>query len=267
MIKLMTPILFVLFAVPALAQNYPEVSSSTTHINFANRYGSPLFPGQVGEAKVTLSIARGPVTFKQISPLCIPKPGAPGEYAAECDDVKMDKGCTGTWQTGDQCTITFSIVADGDDNRCDVTGPNPAYSDGCEGIIQIKVPNSPNIIRINYSYQWADPAPQIRVTPARLSFPETSVSTDEPPTMTSEILNPGNVPLNISSIAITSGTAFAIESMDCPNPLPAQQSCDVTVSFTPTKVGPNNGTIRISDNSGNPNAPKNIYLIGTGMKP
>ncbi len=245
------------------AQSYPNMVPSTSQIAFANPDGTPLFPGQTGQAQVTFTIENGPITFKTHDVFCITNPGGK-EYMAECDDVTMDAGCTGTWQTGDQCTITYSFLADGDDNRCNVTGTSPAYPDGCEGTVQVKVPNSPNIVPINYSVQTFNPAPQMKVVPSKLAFPATTIGTDDPPTMTTEILNSGNVDLSIFTVTVTTGaTVYAITSNDCPNPLPAQMSCDVTVSFTPIKKGTSDGKITVTDNAaGHPSMI--IYLSGTG---
>ena len=262
-VKYVAVILALLFiAGTAGAQNYPNMVPSTSQIAFANPDGTPLYPGQTGQAQVTFTIQNGPLTFKTRDAFCIVKPGGK-EYMAECDDVTMDAGCMGTWQSGQECTITYSFLADGDDNRCNVTGTSPAYPDGCEGTVQIKVPNSPNIVPINYSVETYDPNPQMKVIPAKLNFPPTLVGTDSPPSMTSEIVNSGNVALAISNIALANGPAYMITSNDCPNPLPAQMSCDVTVSFTPTKTGPNDGKISLSDNAAN-HPPSDIYLSGTG---
>jgi len=262
----MTAAILLLPFAAAHAQSYPNMIPSMTQIVFANPDGTPLFPGQSGQAQVIFTIENGPITFKTRDPFCIAKPGGK-EYMAECDDVTMDAGCMGTWQTGQRCTITYSFLADGDDNRCNVTGNDPAYPDGCEGTVQVKVPNSPNIVPINYSVETYGPNPEMKVVPSKLVFPATTVGTDDPPTMTSEIVNSGNVDLAISSVTLTTGApAYAIASNDCPNPLPAQQSCDVTVSFTPTKIGPNGGKITIMDNvAGHPSMI--IYLSGTGTAP
>lgn len=155
-------------------------------------------------------------------------------------------------------------MADGDDNRCNVTGTSPAYPDGCEGTVQVKVPNSPNIVPINYSVATYSPNPEMKVVPSKLAFPATTIGTGDPPTMTTEILNSGNVDLSIFTVTVTTGaTVYAITSNDCPNPLPAQMSCDVTVSFTPIKKGTSDGKITVTDNAaGHPSMI--IYLSGTG---
>lgn len=83
----------------AHAQSYPNMVPSTSQIAFANPDGTPLFPGQTGQAQVTFTIENGPITFKTHDVFCITNPGGK-EYMAECDYVTMDAGCTGTWQTG-----------------------------------------------------------------------------------------------------------------------------------------------------------------------
>jgi hypothetical protein len=104
----------------------------------------------------------------------------------------------------------------------------------------------------------------MKVVPSKLAFPATPVDTDSPPTMTSEIVNSGNVDLAVSNVTVTTGAAaYVITLNDCPNPLPAQQSCDVTVSFAPTKTGANDGKISIADNAAN-HPTMTIYLSGTG---
>jgi large repetitive protein len=239
---------------------YPSMTPSATHINFANPDGSPLFPGQVGQVPITFTVTQGPITYKQQGPLCIRKNPSDTEYFNECDDITLTGG-TGTYQTGDQFTVMAGVGADTDDLYCDPFGSKPAYVDGCEGIIQIKVPNSPTIIAISYSFQWANPAPQITISPTNLAFPSTPVG--EFTQIESTIYNPGDVPLAISSIGVTSGTEFT-QVDDCPSSLPVRQSCNVTVTFTPTKGGLSTGVISIVDNDSNNEAPKSISLSGTG---
>jgi hypothetical protein len=259
-----------LLALPfaAHAQNYPQMVPSTAQINFANPDGSALFLGQVGTAQVTFTIENGPITFKQNSAYPIELAGSPGPYTAEADDVKMDQGCRGVWQTGDTCTITFSVEADGDDQRCDPNSvnPPPAYPNGCDGFIQIKVPNAPSPTLIAYSYQFASAVPRLSVSPVTLAFGDVNMG-ETSATLTSEIKNTGDVPLQLA-IGAPSNAAFAIVANECPNPLPSQQICDVTVSFTPAKTGAASAKIPLTDNASPPSDyPDVIRLSGTGVQP
>jgi len=251
-----------------------QLTPSTTQINFANADGTPLAPGQTGYAAVTFTISSGPMKIGQSSPLCIPAIAGANEYTSECDDVEMDHGCVGTWQAGQQCTTTFRLLADTDDNECDVNGPNVAYPGvGCRGIIQIRVPNVPfnglyqTVLQINYTYQWFNPKPSIKITPTTLNFPSTQIGTSTPPTLEFQILNPDDAPLNLNSVMITAGKAFIITTNNCPNQLLSLQSCSAIVAFNPTTTGLNSGTITVSDNDTNTNAPTKIQLQGAGLSP
>jgi sugar lactone lactonase YvrE len=251
-----------------------QMTPSTTRINFANADGTPLAPGQTGYAAVTFTIGSGPMKIGQSSPLCIPAVAGADEYTSECDEVEMDEGCVGTWQAGQQCTTTFRVLADTDDNECDVNGPNVAYPGvGCRGIIQIRVPNVPfnglyqTILQINYTYQWFNPKPAIKISPTTLNFPNTQIGMSTPPTLEFQILNPDDAPLNLNSVMITTGKAFTIVANNCPNQLLSLQSCSATVSFNPTNTGLNSGTITVSDNDTSNNAPTTIQLQGTGLSP
>jgi hypothetical protein len=273
MMKTLALLVYLLLACAAHAQNNTSnVTASTTKINFANPNGTPLAPGQTGRATVTFKFNAGPIKLSQTSTQCINLPGGT-EYTSECDDTEMDKGCVGTWQAGQQCTTTFSVLADHDDERCDLNAPNVAYPGiGCQGILQIRIPNVPNnglysILKIQYGYQYFNPNPTVRITPSNYTFPATEMGTEDPPTMTFEIMNVDDATLTLNNIAVTAGSpAFTITANDCPAQLTSRKSCDVQVSFSPTTVGTNAGTVTISDNDTNPNATKAVNLVGKGTK-
>ncbi len=79
-------------------------------------------------------------------------------------------------------------------------------------------------------------------------------------TKTATVTNPNSVGLTISSVA-TSGD-FAVVTDGCTGVLPANSSCTVTVSFTPTMQGPETGGLIITSNA--KNSPATITLKGTG---
>jgi hypothetical protein len=73
-------------------------------------------------------------------------------------------------------------------------------------------------------------------------------------TETGTLTNGGLIPLLISSIAYSGPTDF-VESNNCPiapNRLAVASSCTVSVSFTPTLVGSESGTITVTGNTGTP---------------
>lgn len=72
-----------------------------------------------------------------------------------------------------------------------------------------------------------------------------------PNTQTGTLTNVGQAPLAISSI-VYSGAADFVESNNCPiapNTLAVQASCTVSVTYTPTVLGYESGTITFNDNA------------------
>jgi Bacterial Ig-like domain (group 3)/FG-GAP-like repeat/Abnormal spindle-like microcephaly-assoc'd, ASPM-SPD-2-Hydin/FG-GAP repeat len=246
---------------------YPQVTPSTTQISFTN--GTPLFPGQSSTVPVTFTITSGTITSKQKTPSAKPLPGG-DDYTSETDDITQDTGCVGTWQTGESCTINYTFTSDNDDQGCNpantitVAGNKvqvPSY--GCIGTVQFNVPNNPNPIVITYTAMVTNASPAIAMSPITLDFPNTTIG--ESSQMGATISNGGNVPLNITSIAVTlDPTAFS-QTNNCPASLAPQQSCYINVIFAPVKAGSLTGTISVSDNDTNVSAPKTIHLKGIGV--
>ena len=77
------------------------------------------------------------------------------------------------------------------------------------------------------------------------------------------LTNAGSSTLSISSIALTTGTQFAISSNTCGATLAVNTSCVVSVTFTPTSGGSKTDTLVFTDND--PNSPQNVSLAGTGV--
>ncbi len=84
-------------------------------------------------------------------------------------------------------------------------------------------------------------------------------------TQTGTLTNVGQAPLLISSIAYT-GAADFVESNNCPiapNTLAVEASCTVTVTYTPTVIGSENGTITANDNA--LPSPQTAYVYGSSV--
>jgi hypothetical protein len=80
------------------------------------------------------------------------------------------------------------------------------------------------------------------------------------------LANNGDVPLTISSVAISAGD-FAI-SNNCPvspSTLNPNSTCTVGVTFTPTAAGSRTATVTITDNA--PSSPQVIAVSGLGLTP
>jgi trimeric autotransporter adhesin len=114
---------------------------------------------------------------------------------------------------------------------------------------------------------------QATLTPSSLTFPNEVVGASSG-TMTATFKNTQATPLAIKSIG-TSGFLGIFGGVDnfsattnCPlfpHTLAGGASCTISVTFTPSAVGLQTGTINVTDNASNP--PKGVMLKGTGTAP
>ena len=101
--------------------------------------------------------------------------------------------------------------------------------------------------------------PSLTITPTSVTFPDpvlvtgTSASTE-----TVTIGNTGAQPLPLT-LALTGDFT---DSTDCPAALPANASCSVLISFSPTQPGTRQGLLSVTTNPGS--APAYVSLTGTG---
>jgi trimeric autotransporter adhesin len=110
---------------------------------------------------------------------------------------------------------------------------------------------------------------QVSLTPSTLSFgnrPLGETIGPKPATLT----NTQTVPLTISSIAISGGTAPGDYAWGgtcpiSPNKLGAGRSCTITVTFTPTALGSLTASLTVTDDASN--SPQSVALTGTGIAP
>ena len=99
------------------------------------------------------------------------------------------------------------------------------------------------------------------LSPASLSFGSEAVN-NASAAKTVTLKNTGSATL-VSNITITPGTAFAISSNTCGSTLAVKKSCKVSVTFTPTTLGLQTGTLMFADNTAN--SPQTVALSGTGV--
>ena len=124
-----------------------------------------------------------------------------------------------------------------------------------EVAIQQSVPNAKPVVLVT----GMAVTPSLTFTPASLSFNGQAIgSTSAAQTVT--ITNTSSVGVAIASV--TANGPFAITSQ-CATSLAAAASCSVAVTFTPTTVGQQTGSITLSDNAAG--SPQNIALSGTGL--
>jgi Abnormal spindle-like microcephaly-assoc'd, ASPM-SPD-2-Hydin/Right handed beta helix region len=102
-------------------------------------------------------------------------------------------------------------------------------------------------------------APQIQL-PCCFYFNNQVIYTST--TNTGTITNTGQAPLAISSI-VYSGPSDFVESNNCPATLAVGASCTLSVTFTPTIVGNESGTITFNDNA--PQNPQVLTINGSSV--
>jgi len=116
-------------------------------------------------------------------------------------------------------------------------------------------PGSPHLVNLS----GTGVGPGVSLSATTLHFADQPLGTTSAPD-TVTLTNGGNAPLTISGI--TASGAYA-ESNDCVSPLAAGAHCTITVTFTPTVVGGQSGTLTIAD--GASGSPHTVALNGVGL--
>ena len=98
-------------------------------------------------------------------------------------------------------------------------------------------------------------------SPTSLSFGGQDVGTRSSPKPVT-LTNISSVALGVSNVAISSGWT---QNNNCLPSIAADASCTINVSFQPTVVGPQTGTLTLTDYAGN--SPQTVTLSGSGLAP
>ncbi len=112
------------------------------------------------------------------------------------------------------------------------------------------------------------PIPQPVPRPSAISFSPDALNftqnTGTSATLPLSIANFGGSPMSLGTISASGGFA---ETTGCGGQLLAGTNCTVNVTFAPTITGPANGSLSISDNSGNLGSSQSVTLSGLGTAP
>lgn len=101
----------------------------------------------------------------------------------------------------------------------------------------------------------------VSLSPTTLPFPSQVINTNSTP-QTIHLTNVGGSTLNISSIAMNTGTQFS-ETNTCSATVVAGASCDIVVTFRPTTVGAKTDSVQITDDAAG--SPQSAPVSGTGI--
>lgn len=117
------------------------------------------------------------------------------------------------------------------------------------------------------SFTVVQPAtPAIALSPASLAFG--TVTTGSSASLTTQIQNPGNATLTVSSIALCSGTptVFTWSPSTTPFTVPAGGATTLTVTYTPVAATTDSGCLAIASNA-TATPTVNLAVSGTGQVP
>ena len=216
--------------------------------------GSFIFPGCSGTPNFSLSAPPNSVTVTQgssgTSTITIaPVNGFSGNVTLSASG--LPSGVTAAFNpnpTTSTSTLTLTVSATA------AAGTSPVTITGVSG--------TTNTTTLNLTV--SNLAPAVTLSPTSLTFTTVVVgetSTAKPVTVT----NTGSAALDISSITASGAFAQAASTKPCGSTLAVGKNCKIEVTFTPTQVGSNTGTLSIYDNASN--SPQTVPLSGTGGAP
>lgn len=103
--------------------------------------------------------------------------------------------------------------------------------------------------------------PAVSLSPSSAPFGSTQAGVTSSPIVIT-LTNTGAATLNISSIALTTGTQFAIGTNTCGATVAASGTCTISLTFTPTSSGAKSDSLNVTDDAGG--SPQSVSLTGTG---
>ena len=219
-----------------ISSNVPEVNLTPASLTFATQAeGTTSAPQNInltnnGAANLTVS--------------SIALTGAnPGDYA-------QTNNCVSPIAAGFSCNIavTFSPTATGT-RTASVT-----VTDNATG--------SPHSVTLTGTGKVGS-LPVVTLTPSSLSFPNVPLFTASQQVVT--VKNTGAAALTFSNIAITGTVPSDFgQTNTCSGSIAVNGTCTITVTFTPTTIEDQTGTVTLTDNAGN--SPQTVAITGNGAE-
>jgi hypothetical protein len=170
------------------------------------------------------------VTFTSITPS--------GDYAAP-------DTCPATLTAGQNCTITVTFT--------------PTASGTRAGTLTFK-DNSAGSPSQTVSLTGTGESLALGLTPSSLSFGSITPGTSK--ILTATLTNDGSAAVSITQISISPVNSTFTQTNNCPASLGVQQSCSLTIDFTPPDTGTYNATLSVTNGAGS--APT-LPLTGMGL--
>jgi hypothetical protein len=167
---------------------------------------------------------------------------------------------SGDFAIGNNCPSPGMLPSGPSGNTCTVGvtfTPVAAGAGSATLTIVHSAPGSPKVI--NLSGTGVTPTKTLAVSPTTLVFgPQVTGTTSAQQNIT--VSNVGNFTVAFTNVTVTTNYAL---SNSCIGQLPPGSSCNVGITFTPTKTGSVPGTVTITDNA--TGSPQKVALSGTGI--
>jgi hypothetical protein len=202
----------------------PQIALYPTLLNFG--------PVQVGNSSAAQEVT---VTNIGNAPMKVSSIVPGGDYS-------QTNNCGETISAGASCAISVTFT------------PTAAGARSGSLALNDNLKSSPQGIALS----GAGAAPAASLSPASVTFGSESVGTTSA-AQTVTLANTGNMPLEISSIAVSGDFA---QTNNCGAGLPVEGSCTIQVTFTPTAGGARTGQLTVTDNA--PGSPQSAALAGSG---
>jgi hypothetical protein len=165
--------------------------------------------------------------------------------ATATGDFSLQNGCTTVAAAGGTCTIQVTFSPTGLGTR---TG-TLTITDSSAG--------SPRTVQLTGQGGQASAT----LSPASLAFPSQQPGTTSS-TQTVTLTNSGAIALQVSSVQTTGSFS---ESNTCGSSVLANETCTISVTFSPPTTGAATGTLTIADSAAD--SPQTVSLTGTGGTP
>jgi len=219
-----------------ISSSVPEVNLNPTSLTFATQAEGTTSPAQ------NINLTNNGSANLTITSIAI--------TGADPSDYAQTNNCASPLAAGFSCNIavTFSPTAVGT-RTASVT-----VTDNASG--------SPHSVTLTGTGK-AGALPAVTLTPTSLTFPNVPLNTASALPVT--VKNTGAAPLNITNIAVT-GTVPSdfSETNTCSGAIAVGATCTITVTFTPSTIENQTGTVTLTDNAAN--SPQTVAITGNGAE-
>jgi hypothetical protein len=217
-----------------IANSDPTVNETT--LSFSNQTAGTASAAQI-------------VTLTNSSTATLSAPGFTISGSNALDFSKSTTTCQSTLAPNASCTVSVVFT--------------PGAAGARSATLSLIETNTATNTQLNQTVflQGAATDPPLTVTPS-IQFGNQAVNTPSP-TQTVTLTNSSSVNVPVASIFLNGPSDFSISNNSCGSVVSANSSCTVTLVFTPTIVGQEQGTLQFTD--GAANSPQSVILEGTGV--